>query len=424
MDAMPPAGDSQDLTELAEARQAAEARGDDAEVLRLRELELSFRDLPVLMDGARRTRLLSTDPLATTWEGWDLQTGQRVVMRCLRPRWARDPVMRRRMARVAELPPSGSIVLPTWRPDGDWPHTRATIPGTPLAERLPAEDPADPQFLARVLAGTLAAMRDIHAHGRGLGGNLAECILVGEDRVRLLWMDPFGSTPAPQTELAALGKLIGALDPEGRVSLTSLATDWVEHPPADAEGALFLFRRALAAHLLSGRHGLSIAARHTGRRHRAARLARLVRRLGGALPPPVSTVCLQVRADGAGPKDSPGGVHMIATSDGITVRGGPTVRLEPEALTGLPRIYHPDHGLDAAAGRQLLRAWALRQGGDEVRRQAAQERLSASDEDAAMLTRWLAAMARLRAARMLLNAESMTMERSPRRVVGAVTGPG
>ena len=75
-----------DLNAITEARIQAEDGACDATLLRMRELELAHLALPPIIDGVRRIRLLNTDPISTTWEGWSVSGGERVFLRCLRPR--------------------------------------------------------------------------------------------------------------------------------------------------------------------------------------------------------------------------------------------------------------------------------------------------------------------------------------------------
>ena len=70
----------------------------------------------------------------------------------------------------------------------------------------------------------------------------------------------------------------------------------------------------------------------------------------------------------------------------------------------LPVIYTPTQGLDAQSARFLLRSWALRGQGDETTRRTIQAELNSDDSQAERLVRWMSAMARLRAARLILRA--------------------
>jgi hypothetical protein len=90
---------------------------------------------------------------------------------------------------------------------------------------------------------------------------------------------------------------------------------------------------------------------------------------------------------------------VIAESDAHTVRGGAAA--DPGGRF-LPIVYTPEQGLDAQSARFLLRSWAMRGQGDEEQRREIQAVLQATDEAASQLTRWLSSMARLRAAKLLL----------------------
>ena len=155
-----------DLNSITDARIAAEANGDDAALLALRELELAHAALPPVIDGVRRSRMLHCDAISTTWEGWSLNGGQRVFLRCIRPRWKTDPVMLRRMAK-------GTSDTASWHPAEDWPHLRTVSHGALLSDRFPVEDVASTERLARLLGEGLKALQLIHEKGIVHGGPLA-----------------------------------------------------------------------------------------------------------------------------------------------------------------------------------------------------------------------------------------------------------
>ena len=375
----------------ADARAAAEAGGDDAALLRWRELELADAELPPVLDGARRTRLLCADALATTWEGWDLASGRRLLLRCVRPRWRRDAVMLRRLARAQR-----ALDPPHWLPDGDWPHLRAEAPGALILDRLPAEDPPDTGFLARVLAGGLRGLDQLHGAGITHGGPLLAHLCepaAPHAPATLLWLGAFGAEGGPARDLADLGAAVAALDPDGDDPVGQLAATWATEPPPSADDGLALLQRTLSAALTDRRHRLSVAARHARRRQAAGRLLRAVTALAEALPPPPGRFCLRAESDGP--------VDLALSADGV-IRGGAALR-PPEGP--LPVIYSPAAGLDAQAARHLMRAWARRQSGDEALRQRVQAWLGGTDDGAAALVRWMSGMARLRAARLLLDHE-------------------
>jgi hypothetical protein len=128
---------------------------------------------------------------------------------------------------------------------------------------------------------------------------------------------------------------------------------------------------------------------------RTARLSRAVRKLSSVMTPPPGKVCLRAGVDG---------VLVIADCDGTSVRGGAVADVAEDRF--LPIIFTPAQGLDAQSARFLLRSWALRSQGDETLRAETQNALEATDTQADHIVRWLSAMARLRAANLLLAAST------------------
>jgi len=377
-----------DLNAITEARIDAEARGVDAELLRMRDMELAHLSLPPIIDGARRTRMLAMDSISTTWEGWSLTGGERVFMRCLRPRWCADPVMLRRMAQA-----NGTAL--SWHADGDWPHLRAVVQGALLIDRFPVEDIPSTGRLARLLGGGLESLAALHKRGRVHGDSLASFIVESADRVQLIWLDPFDPQSTPADDLRALSRTIMALDPTGNNPVAQLAEEWSENPPPTAQDGIRLLVRRLSGTLLAERHRLSIAGRSAHRMGRTARLARAVRQLSNSMTPPPGKVCLRAGVDG---------VLVIADCDGESVRGGAVADVAEDRF--LPIIFTPGQGLDAQSARFLLRSWALRAQGDETLRAEIQGSLGTTDVAAEHIVRWLSSMARLRAAKLLLAASS------------------
>lgn len=364
----------------------------DAALLGLRELEQADQALPGVVDGVRRTHLVTHDPISTTWEGWDLTSGRRVRIRALRPRWRRDPVWLRRLQRTADLVSEIPGLLPVrWLPDGDWPHLRVWVNGATLADHLPVEDRADSGRLAAFLGAGLIALNDLHTQGL-LHGEVSPLSLVwGPDGARVIWLDPLRRAPGtPQDDLAALGGTVAQLDPDAHDPLGAMAHGLAELPPPSADMAELLLRRAMATALADRRHHLAVQARGVAKRGARARLLRATRALSAALPPPQGQVCLRAGHDP---------VLVVAESDGESVRGGPVGGVPP---TFLPHVWNPEDGLDATAARVLLRAWATRARGDEDRRAEVQDDLGSDDALAGGLCRWVSGQARLRALRMLM----------------------
>ncbi len=382
-----------DRAGLAAEREAALAAGDDARLLALRELELAGRALDPVIAGVRRDRLVAHDALATTWEGWELDGGRRVLLRVIRPRWRRDPVMRRRF--LARLRPPAvrhpHLALPAVVGEaGGWLHLRVALRGLPLGELAALGEPPGTEELARLLGAGLAALDALHRAGFVLGGDPGRLLCADPERPALAWLDPFDPGGGPADDLRALARAVAALDPEGEDPLGLLAASWAEDPPPSARDAGAVLRGALAGLLAAERHRLVRQRRRRGRQDRAARLARAVRRLERALPPPPGRFCLRAGRDA---------VLVVVHSDGQVVRGGATA--DPRTRH-LPRAWSAEAGLEPAPTRFLLRAWAGRAEGDEARRRRVQAELGARDAEAEALMRWLSGMARLRRARKLV----------------------
>ena len=375
-----------DINQITAARIDAENSGDDGSLLALRELELAHTALPPVIDGVRRNRLIRFDAISTTWEGWSLTGGQRVFLQCIRPRWRTDPVMLRRMA-------SGANETASWHPTEDWPHLRVVAQGGVLADRFPVEDVASSERLARILGEGLEQLHAVHASGRVHGGPLAPFLIEAPGGLRLVTLDPFDSTSSIADDIRELAALVVALDPLQSDPVALLAHEWVESPPPSAEDGLQLLTRCLSGILLSERHRLRVAARSAHRTNRKTRLTRAVRAISRLVSPPVGRVCVHVGHDGS---------MVVVDSDGTTIRGGAVADATENRF--LPMLYTPEQGLDAQSARYILRAWAMRTKGNETSRRLVQDEFTTDDRTAERIVRWMSAMARLRAARLILRA--------------------
>ncbi len=376
-------------TDLTAARRAAEAAGDDDRLLALREAELAGRELPQIIDGVRRVTLWALDPISTTWLGWEIDGGHRMAVRCLHPAWRDDGVIRRRFARAADGPTSNVLRSPSWHPDGDWPHLRASCGPLALRELLPGEDPADSMFLHRALARGLAALQRLHAAGESVGPQLDRAVFFdSRGDLLLLRLDRFGGTRSATDDLGQLGAALSALDPQGETAIGRWLAEWNAAPPPTAADAAMLLQRRMGSELAAIRHRLHRQAGQRQARSAHAELQALVTRLESALPPPEGRHCLHI---------TPSGDHTLLSSDGAQVRGG--VASTPDDGE-LPVIHAPETGLVPVLTRPLLRAWARRAA--SVPREEAQRRLGADDERTAQLIRWLTSTSRLRSSRMLL----------------------
>jgi hypothetical protein len=384
------------LTELARLhtkREEALTARNDRLLFELRSLERAADGLPNTIDGARRAALVSVDAISTTFEAFDPE-GHRLLLRCARPEWARDPVMLRRLARGARDAPTGLPTV-TWLPIGDWPHLRLVAPAPRVVDRLPAEGPSDPHWMARLLGGALLSLDALHRAGLRAGDDLAAMVTEPVDGglSALCWLDPFDPGTDAPADLAALGRLAAALDPSGTDPVAELGRAWADAPPPSAAVGLRLVQRVLADTLMYQRHTLALVRRHQTKATRIARLARLVRALEQSLPPPALRACLRAGDDG---------LLALIDCDGTHIRGGTAADPDPRRL---PLVWTRPTGVEVQRARWLLRAWATRTSGDPLARDEAQRALGGDDSQAALLMRWLQATLRLRSLRLLLAAQ-------------------
>ncbi len=381
-------------------REQLERQGEDASKLQrldpslllAREEELAHHALPSTLGGLRRRRLLDQDPISTTWECWELSTGHRAAIRVLRPSWCKDPVLRRRLVRGARLATGLAHLAPVeWKEAGDWPHLKVHLGGPSLSDLLPAEDPPEPLQIAAYLAHGLMGLTSLHQRGL-VHGTLGPHHLIHSPTGPILaWFDPFlRERGSPSQDIADLGAAVAQLDPDGMDPMGDIARSFAESPPPNAEIASEVLVRAAATWLVDTRHRLLMRSRQVHVRKGEARLLRAVSRLASSLPPPLGTVCLRAGHDA---------VVVVAESDGAEVTGGAVAGLPARHL---PVIWSNLGGLDAAACRVLLRAFATRTGGDEKRRALLQSEVGGTDVLASQLCRWLSAQSRLRATRRLL----------------------
>ena len=108
----------------------AEGAPDDALLLQSAESATAGDGVPATIGRLRRRRLLHHDALSTTWEAWDIQTGQPAWLRVLRPRWREVPAMVRRFLgkhwRLSRLASGRRVDLIKWiglssgRQEGGW----------------------------------------------------------------------------------------------------------------------------------------------------------------------------------------------------------------------------------------------------------------------------------------------------------------
>ena len=367
----------------------------DESLVALRAHALEDRGLPRVIDGATRGRLVASDPIATTWQGWEMDTGAPVLLRVLRLRWRDDPLMQRRLAATpARTPSARGLVPPRAMLDGDWPHLRWSRTGPRVSTLGPPDEdtPPDDTEIARLVIGGLRLARTLDAAGITERTGESAGLLRGPEGLTLAWLDPASPPAAAGTRLRAFTAPARARDPRGRTPLGALAHAWADGVPPTTAEACTLAQRALADHLAASRHALARASTRGRQGHRAARLHALVRRLAASLPPPRAHVVLRADADQT---------LFAAWSDGATVRAGTAATPAPRFL---PPLWGPDTGLDPTQARAALRAWRNRASGAPERQAALQDELGATASDADALIRWIAGQSRLRRADLLLRA--------------------
>ncbi len=363
----------------------------DPHLLRLRLAERADEELPRLVGGLRRDRLIAHDALTTTWHGWCQDDGRQGAVRCPRPAWRRDPVLLRRLERGVNAARGLQGLAPArWVSHDPSPHVRYRLDGIPLASLLPAEDPPDPLLLVRWLGTGLETIAGLHARGLAVKGLTPHQLLLTSERATLLWLDPVEAPADPVADVSALATCLLLLDPDRLHPIVQLMEPWIADAPGSAAEASTLLRRSLADHLVASRHSLAMRSRSTDRGTRTARLYAAAQALQRAVPPPPGRCVLRAGHDR---------VLYLVDSDGESIRGGAAAGVPPHGL--LP-LFTPRRGLDAPAARTLLRAWARREDGDGELRLATQARWEGSDEHGAAIVRWLSVASRLRRAQLML----------------------
>jgi hypothetical protein len=115
----------------------------------LRDARTAAAGIPPRLGRFRRDRLIAWDRSSTTWEAWDLEGGQRVLLRAARAdAWGR---------------PITGHGLPIR--DG-WPHRHSPPFLCTLADLLPLEDPPDMLWAVGIVTAVLRDLDAVHQHNR------------------------------------------------------------------------------------------------------------------------------------------------------------------------------------------------------------------------------------------------------------------
>ncbi len=369
--------------ELRGAWNAALASGDPERALMLRRGERLHSALPAVVGGVRRVALVEADAFSSTWEGVAVESGARARLRVLDPDQAADPELRQTFAA-----PAASRAE---RPADPLPCLRCALPGPSLGQLIEDNDLHAEATVYRWAATGLAALAALHAEGQRVGDRLGAALCLGPEGLRCVLLGPAAPAAAdPRADVQAFAAALSALASEPPGPLSALLASWVDDPPPSAHDAGALLGQTMARSLLERRHRLALRHRNRQSRARHAALRALVEALAAALPPPRADVAVHCGHDGLLTRVESDVQHVKV---GTAERGGP-VAWAP--------LWSAAAGLDAPRARALLRAWATRGRGDEAGRAAANAALGAQDLDAERLMRWIAAVARLRAARLLL----------------------
>ncbi len=343
--------------------------------------------LPPLLGPLRRRRRLRHDIASSTWEAWNTQTAERVLLRVPLPG-----------SRLADALKSTSLASPAlqvrWSADPR-PHLATEAFTCSLADQYPLDDPqrqglAELRWTAQLALGAFAALAALHDAGQPHGWIGPESVVNVGTRWTLAWLGPPAEpspperlTPASAREdIQALGRLVGALDSDGPIG--SLAESFVDAPPPSAADAWRLLLGACAELLAREHNALLARARAQGFLSRRGLLAALVARLGVVLPPPV----------GSGRFKGEGRLFTLV-SDGTTVRaaaGAARSADDAPVSPGATFLIWSAAGFETVAARRVLRAWSS----------ACASAEPSPSPALAPLVRWIRATSRLRVDRFLL----------------------
>lgn len=359
---------------------AALAAGHADKALTLRRIERLHDALPLQLGPVRRRRWLCADPTTSTWEGVCVETGQRARVR------VRDPGRS-----GPALRPPAPCARPLPAGEGAW----LVLPGPTLRELCAAPELVDEATALRWLGSACAAL----SAGAPGAAPLQDLLALGDQGLQLVDLGEDApeaeAPPSLPAALAALAAHLQALPITPAEPVGALLRDWAAAPPPSVDLADGLLRQHLAASLTERRHRLALQRRNRKNLDQRAALRAHLERLWGAWRPAPGRYALAAARDGL--------LTALVVEAG-RVRGG-TLEAGEEARqeAALPVIFEGDT-LDAPRTRALLRAWSTRgRGAPEALAAAAAGWGRGADPDP--VCRWLAGMARLRAARLLLDAE-------------------
>jgi hypothetical protein len=285
--------------------------------------------------GVLRERLVRCDAWTTTWLGTDTVTGGRAMVRVLRPAAARDPALRRALARDGR---AVAAVVAGLRQEPDGATLAAVLPGpTPMPPAAGGQ--VSEEALLRLVARTVGHLAAWHEAGLGLPDLAPEEVCDAGDHLAVVVL-----TPAPPGDIGPVlrglaGHLRAWWDDAPAHPLAELLEAFDALPPRTAPEAAHATLAVMASLLADLRHGVLRRARdltHADERHR---LSALLDRLTAAVPAPIGRAAVGVDLEGHTLV-----VHHLG-GDLLLGRHGE----EPAVL------WSAEGGLDVQATRRLLR---------------------------------------------------------------------
>lgn len=336
------------------------------------------RMLPPVIAGVRRERIVRWDHWTVTWEGTRLQNGGTAMVRTLRSHAAKDPVLRRQLARDGR---ALRRVLPKLEVyEGPHPALVISLPG-PIAVSGNYET-KDVRIRARVLRRVLGELNRWNQAGLGLPRLGLTELRDTLDVIEIVCLSPTRNTDAANL-MSDVACLLDPQDEGGDSPIDALVSGFRVFPPNSYEEARDLWSHALSAHLQQARQDLSRRAVEVGKLDRHTRLYQAVQALHKAVPPPMGRGHIGVNLEGT---------PTIVESTGDTVWWGP--------VDGdLVAVFSPLGGFAPRDARRMLRARAAAPPNARLSREVAADPTASAD-----ICKWVGAGMQLRTIRLLLQA--------------------
>ncbi len=334
--------------------------------------------LPPIIAGVRRERIVRWDHWTVTWEGTRLQSGGTAMVRTLRSHAAKDPVLRRQIARDGRALRSVLPQLEIY--DGPNPALVISLPGPIAVSGNYATK--DIRIRARTLRRVLGELHRWNEAGLGLPRLGLTELRDTTDVIEIICLSPTRNTDAANL-MCDVATLLDPQDEGGDSPIDALVSGFRVFPPNSYEEAKELWAHALSAHLQQARQDLARRAVEVGKLDRHMRLHQAVEALHKAVPPPTGRGHIGVNLEG---------VPTIVESTGDSVWWGP---VDGELVA----VFSPLGGFAPRDARRLLRARASAPPNARLSKEVGGD--PAVTED---VCKWVGAGMQLRTIRLLLQA--------------------